>query len=29
LLPSRPVFNNRRPDPRTPFWNIVDNSFHA
>jgi hypothetical protein len=26
LLPSRLVFNNRRPDPRTPF--IVDNSFH-
>src|SRR5262245_8908258 len=29
LLPSRLVFNNRRPDPRTPFWIIVDNSFHA
>jgi len=26
LLPSRLVFNNRRPDPPTPF--IVDNSFH-
>ena len=29
LLPSRLVFNNRRPDLLTPFWNIVDNSFHA
>ena len=28
LLPSRLIFNNRRPDPRTLFWN-VDNSFHA
>ena len=29
LLPSRVVFNDRSPSPRTPFWIRVDNSFHA